>query len=108
MPLDLARAVPDALDASVSPPALDLVLADQAHAAEHLHRSVGDAAERLGGHQLGHRDVGVGHGAVVDAGGCLQGEQLGCLDLKGGVGELEAESLESADRLAELLAADRP
>ena len=82
MALDLAGAVPDALDARITPPPLDLVLAHQTHAAEHLDGSVGDASEGLGRHQLGHGDVDVGECAVVDAGRRLQREQLCGLDLE--------------------------
>ena len=108
MSLDLARAVPDALDAGVAPPPLDLVLTHQTHATEHLYGAVGDASERLGGHELGHGHVGVGQGAVIDAGRGLQREQLGRLDLESGVGQLERQALELADRLTELLTAGRP
>src|SRR3712207_4294688 len=48
VPLDLAGAVPDALDACVPPESLDRKLAHQPHATEDLHGPVGDAPEGLG------------------------------------------------------------
>ncbi len=80
----------------------------QAHAAEDLHRFVGDLAEGLAGEQLGHAGLAVGHGALVHLPGGVQGHQLGGTDLRGHVGELEGNALVAADRLAELLAIGRP
>src|SRR5688500_14866380 len=50
--LDLAGALPDALDAQLAIEALGHVLAHVAAAAEDLHRAVGDAVRHLGGVEL--------------------------------------------------------
>src|SRR6266487_5426778 len=108
VPLDLAGPVPDPLDPRVAPEPLDRELAHQAHAAENLHRLVGDPAERLRGVELGHRRIGVAHPALVQPPGGAEGQELGGLDLGRHVGEAEADALEPPDRLAELLAGRRP
>src|SRR3954469_2524870 len=106
--LDLAGAVPDPLDARVPPEPLDGKLAHQPHAAEDLHRTVGDPSQRLGGEDLGGRSILVGHGALVELPGCLQRQELGGLELDRHVGEREAHPLEAADRLPELDPLRRP
>src|SRR5215510_14606926 len=108
VPLDLAGPVPDPLDPRVAPEPLDREVAHQAHAAEDLHRLVGDPAEHLRGVELGHRGVGVAHPALVEPPRGAQGEELGGLDLGGHVREAEADALEPPDRLAELLPGGRP
>ena len=108
MPLHLAGAVPDPLDPGVAPEPLDRQVAHQAHAAVDLDGSVGDASEHLRRVELGHRGVGVGHPALGQLPRGLQREQLGRLDLGRHVGQREADALEPADRLPELLAARRP
>src|SRR5215468_5103229 len=108
VPLDLAGAVPDPLDPRVAPEPLDTEVAHQAHAAEDLHCLVGDAAEHLGGVELGHRGVGVAHPAPVEPPGGAERQELGRLDLGRHVGQAEADALEPPDRLAELLAGGRP
>src|SRR4051794_16447270 len=65
--LDLARALPDAVDAQLAQEALGDVGAEVAAAAEHLHGAVGAPPRRLGDEQLRHRrlrvyDLGVGPG----------------------------------------------
>src|SRR5713101_5732932 len=102
VPLDLAGPVPDSLDPRVAPEPLDREVAHQAHAAEDLHRLVGDPAEHLRSVQLGHRGVGVAHPALVEPPGGAEREELGGLDLGRHVGEGEADALEAPDRLAEL------
>src|SRR5256884_529084 len=94
VPLDLAGPVPDPLDPRVAPEPLDREVAHQAHAAEDLHRLVGDPAEHLRGVELGHRGVGVAHPALVKPPGGAEGEELGGLDLGRHVGEAEADALE--------------
>src|SRR2546429_2123559 len=91
VPLDLAGPVPDPLDPRVAPEPLDREVAHQAHAAEDLHRLVGDPAEHLRGVELGHRGVGVAHPALVELPGGAEGEELGGLDLGRHVGEAEAD-----------------
>src|SRR5262245_15950371 len=108
VPLDLAGAIPDPLDPRVAPEPLDTEVAHEAHAAEDLHRLVGDPAEHLGGVELGHRGVGVAHPALVEPAGGAEGEELGGLDLGRHVGEAEADALEPPDRLPELRAGCRP
>src|SRR5690606_25892682 len=51
--MDLAGAVPDALDARVAPDALQRQVVHQAHAAMDLDRLVGPEGQPLGGHQIG-------------------------------------------------------
>src|SRR5580692_12150902 len=68
--LDLAGALPDALDAELAVEAFGDVLAHVAAAAEDLDRAVRDAARHLRAVQLGHRALGVRHlgiDAAVDA-----------------------------------------
>src|SRR5215470_5079030 len=108
VPLNLAGPVPDPLDPGVAPEPLDREVAHEAHAAEDLHRLVGDPAEHLRGVQLGHRGVGVAHPALVEPAGGAEGEEFGGLDLGRHVGEAEADALEPPDRLPELLAGGRP
>src|SRR3982074_2583682 len=65
VPLDLAGAVPDALNARVAPQAFEGKLIHQAHAAEDLDRTVRHAREHLGRVELGLRNLAVGfHGLV--------------------------------------------
>src|SRR2546426_2892593 len=59
VPLNLARAIPDAVDARVAPHALQRELAHQSHAAEDLDCPVRDAGNHLGGEELGLRDLAV-------------------------------------------------
>src|SRR5438552_15478333 len=47
--------VVDPEGAGVAEDALDHSVARHAHAAQDLHRAVGDAGDRLGAHDLGHR-----------------------------------------------------
>src|SRR5215218_6833785 len=79
--LDLAGAVPDPLDARVPPEPLDGKIAHQPHAAEDLHRTVGDPSQRLGGEDLRCRRILVGHGPLVELPGCFQRQELGGLQL---------------------------
>src|SRR2546421_1363105 len=72
--LDLAGALPDALDPQLAEEPLGHVLAHVAAAAEHLDGAVGDPAGHLRGVELGHRALGVRHlhvRAAVDAAGGL-------------------------------------
>src|SRR5690348_10088502 len=102
VPLDLACPVPDPLDPCVAPESLDREAAHHPHAAEDLHRLVGDPAEHLRGVQLGHRGVGVTHLALVEPPRSAQGQQVGGLDLGRHIGEAEPDALEPPDRNAEL------
>ncbi|MDT4803979.1 hypothetical protein FQZ97_367450 [compost metagenome] len=72
-----------------------------------LQAFAGDALAHFAGEQLDHRRFGVGAHAVVDllAHGVEQGARG--LDLRGHVGDLEADGLEVADRVAELGAVAR-
>ena len=73
VPLNLARAVPNAVDARVSPHALQGELAHQSHATEDLDRPVGDSREHLGGIELGLRDLAIGVEVLIESPGGRQG-----------------------------------
>ena len=108
MALDFTGAVPDALHPGIAPKALNRQLAHQAHAAENLQGLVGDAGQRLGGEQLGHGRVRIGHAALVALPGGLQGQQLSRLQVGGHVGQLETRTLKAPNRLPKLLPRGRP
>lgn len=65
--LDLAGALPDALDAQLAVVALGGVAGLVAAPAEQLHGAVGHAPGHLGGEQLRHRDLAVHHARVLVA-----------------------------------------
>ena len=110
-PLDLARALPDALDAELAPEPLGGVRAHVAAPAEDLHDPVGDPVRRLAREQLRHRGLRVHQlrvcALVVQAGGLVR-EQARGRCLAGGVGERERHALVVEDARAELLALERP
>src|SRR5258707_8762316 len=67
--LDLAGAVPDALDPCIAPQALERQIVHQPHAAEDLQRLVGDARQHLRGVELGLRALPVGVETLVETPG---------------------------------------
>src|SRR5215207_3196135 len=106
--LDLARSLPDALDAGIAPDALQREVVHEAHAAMNLDCLVGDHGQHLGGLQLGHRHVHVLDRALVIFPRRLQREQPGGLHFNRHIGELKGNPLELADLLAELRTVDCP
>src|SRR5215207_304302 len=108
MALDLARALPDALDAGIAPDAFQRKVLHEAHAAMDLDGLIGDHGEHFGSLQLRHRHVHVLDRALVIFPCRLEGKQPGRLHFHRHIGKLEGNSLELADLLAELRAVDRP
>src|SRR3546814_13179556 len=80
------------------------VCSSDLHAAVDLDRLVGDPRQHLGRIELGRSDLAVGRQALVEAPGAREGQPVGGVDLRYHVGELEGDTLEAADLLAELLA----
>src|SRR5438128_6216062 len=105
VPLNLARAVPDAVDARIPPHTLQGKLAHQSHATENLDRAVGDARNHFGGEELGLRDLAICMYALVETPRGGQREVVRRVDLRDHVGELERHPLEFADGTAELASA---
>ena len=104
VPLDFRCAFPDALDTCVAPDALERQVIHQAHAAMDLDGLVGDKGKHFGGLELGHRHVLIRDGSLVEFPASLEGEQVGGFQLRGHIRQLERNTLELADLLAELLA----
>ena len=102
--LDLAGALEDRGEPGVAPVALDPPLGRVAVAAVQLHRLAGDPHGHLGGEQLDRRGLLLGRLALVEQVRDLLPEGARLRDLGGHVGEREAQRLEVADRVAELLA----
>src|SRR3954469_24621228 len=75
-PLDLAGALPDAVDAEVAVEALAGVLAHIAAAAEHLDAAIDYAARHLAGVELDLRGLGVDR-LAVDPSAALPGHLVG-------------------------------
>src|SRR5690606_4287190 len=89
VPLDFRSAFPDALDAGVTPDALQRKVVHKAHAAVNLDCLVGNEGENLGGLELGHGHVLVGDGTLVVFPACLEHQKVRGLELGGHVGKLE-------------------
>src|SRR6476469_3120612 len=107
-PLDLAGALPDAVDPQLAQEPLGCVRPHVAAAAERLHRPVGAAVCRLAGEQLGRagpvvHQLAVG-GWVVGHAGDVVDQQPRRQAVRRRVGQREADALEVEDAGAELLA----
>ena len=110
-PLDLARALPDAVDAQLAQEALGDVGAHVAAPAEHLHRAVGAAVRGLGDEQLRHRRLGVHDlrvGALVGEPRDLERQRAPGRGVGRRVGQRERHALVVHDPRAALLARQRP
>src|SRR3954447_22751516 len=109
--LDLARALPDAVDAELPEEALGDVGPQVAPAAEHLDRAVGAAVGGLAHEQLRHRRLGVDDlrvGARVGQPRDLERQRPPRGGVGRAVGERERDALEVHDPPPALLAGERP
>ena len=106
--LDFAGSVPDPLDPGVPPEHFQWQLVHQPHAPQDLDRLIRHPLRHLRAEELGHGRIAIGHGSPGVFVGDMDGEQIGGLQLGRHIGQLEADALEAADGLAELLAGRRP
>src|SRR5215204_213499 len=109
--LDLARPLPDPVDADLAPEARDRVLGHVATAAEDLEGAVDDAPGRLGGEELRRSHLPVDDLAVlvgVERVSRVVGEESCRQELGQRVCELEGDTLVLGDRLPEGDTLQRP
>ena len=99
--MDLARPFDDPVDANQPVDVFERQLLADAHAAEQLDRTVDDASDHLGGHDLDHRGFAPDVASAIDARGEAPGEHAHRLDLLPGVGDPPLHALSFGQRLAE-------
>ena len=108
MTLNFTCPVPDSFDSSITPPPLDRGLTHQAHATENLHGRIRDLGKGFRCEQLRLGRICVDVRPLVDSICRAKREQVSSINGYLAVSELEANPLEVADGLTELLAISGP